>query len=149
KGRLPGAGLLRPAPPGPPRWRGPILDLAACGLPRGWFGRPKIARPSKLTARASALLLAYRSCHVLSRPHSCTPGMKTSALGRRLHAARITATREPLPQLNGNRLRLGVVLQHRFAVLAAMARHLEAAERRRGINDVIAVHPHRPCLHFA
>src|SRR5262249_19691679 len=42
-----------------------------------------------------------------------------------------------------------VVLQYRLTVLAAMTRHLEAAERRRGIDDVIAVYPHRACLHFA
>ena len=53
-----------------------------------------------------------------------------------------------LAQLDRHRLRLGVVLQRRLAVLAALAGHLEAAERRRRVHDVVAVHPHRPRLHL-
>src|SRR5262245_49497319 len=51
-----------------------------------------------------------------------------------------------LIQLDRHRLRLGVMLQCRLAVLAALAGHLEAAERGVREDLVVAVYPHRPGL---
>ena len=50
-------------------------------------------------------------------------------------------TRYRLPKLDRDGLQLGVMLDRRFAVLAALTRHLEAAERRRRVDDVVAVDP--------
>src|SRR5581483_3709338 len=50
-----------------------------------------------------------------------------------------------LLQSDGNRLNLGVLLQAVLAQFTADARLLEAAERRRCIEHVVAVHPYCAC----
>src|SRR5262249_30329971 len=52
-----------------------------------------------------------------------------------------------LAQLDRHRLRPRVMLQCRLAVFAALARHLEPAEWRRCVHDVVTVHPDRSGLH--
>src|SRR5262245_41218011 len=49
-----------------------------------------------------------------------------------------------LAHRDGHVLDLCVIPQSVFAQLAADAAHLESAERRRGVEDVVAVDPHRP-----
>src|SRR4051812_17459944 len=60
---------------------------------------------------------------------------------------RAASSREPRsPELHRDRLELGVVLEGGLAVLAALARHLEAAEWRVRIDHVVAVDPDRARL---
>src|SRR5579864_7644452 len=48
---------------------------------------------------------------------------------------------EGLTQLDRDGLRFGVVLQSIFTVFAALARHLEAAEWRGRVDNVVTIHP--------
>src|SRR5262245_26805521 len=57
------------------------------------------------------------------------------------HSASAAARRRRPRQFDGYGLDLGVVLQGGLAVLPAVTGHLEAPEGRRGIDDVVAVHP--------
>src|ERR1039457_6736752 len=52
-------------------------------------------------------------------------------------------TRNTASELNGDRLHFRILLQAVFAQLTPNAGLLEASKRRRGIENVVAVHPDR------
>src|SRR5262249_46176600 len=53
-----------------------------------------------------------------------------------------------LAELDRDSLRFWIVLKRRFAILAALAGHLETTEWCRRVDDMVAVDPHRAGLHF-